>query len=234
LDVLEEIFTNGTSPSSDWLRAILMESPAYLRAKGATGSKNNEARLRSLLDKVLGAKTPAERARLVLSIIPELNDISLLCAFVRSVQGDWSETAADGDAPAPYFGISTADLRTSLLDRVVALAEAGGLWSQASPAALLWFWFACDQEQKVYVFTKKSMADANSLANLMEIGIERIQVNGADHDVIPVRRWSKIVDFHTLETRALEVAMAGASREIRSRARRFLDAYANGKSDLFR
>jgi hypothetical protein len=56
----------------------------------------------------------------------------------------------------------------------------------------------------------------------------------AGHDIVAVRRWSKIIDFNTLETRAVELLASAASKADRTRARRFLDAYANGKSDLFR
>jgi hypothetical protein len=61
-----------------------------------------------------------------------------------------------------------------------------------------------------------------------------VEPDGAGGDRIAVRRWSKIVDFSSLEKAALQLALTGIARDDRRRARRFLDAFGNGKSELFR
>ena len=78
------------------------------------------------------------------------------------------------------------------------------------------------------------MRDQSSLASLLDIVIEPASPETGNSDLIAVRRWSKIIDFSSLEREALKLAMSGATRIERRRARRFLDAFGNGKSELFR
>lgn len=238
IESLDAAFRSGTSFTRDWLKAILEAAPIYIRAKDErrepSAAKSLEEQLHELLARAMETKTPFDRGDLVGSVIAELRDISLLCHFFRSVDEDWTAERAKRDAKETYFGEYTEGLRNQLLNRVLGLAKTDELWLQASPSSILWFWWGCDQEQQVYVFTKKAMQQTNSLVALLNVPVERSCSSDGDYDLIQVRRWSKIIDFHTLENRALELALSGPSREARTRARRFLDAYATGKSELFK
>lgn len=227
---------------AEWLPVILAEGPVLGRAAdglrlldGAQepGSEALEDRLCQLLARHLSATPPAERGLLLETASEPLRDVSLAAALFRLLASASTEEAVS-DRRDDYFGPRTEDLRAKLFARVQNLAKTGEIWSQASPAALLWFWWACGQEQKVYEFTQQAMRDKKSAASLFPVPVDRLLIEGAAHEVVLARRWSKILDLHGLERPALELALQGETREIRKSARRFLDAFANGKSDLYR
>lgn len=234
VEALGAAFVGGKPLTEDWLRSICAASPNYLRASHAAaprGGPSLEERLCALLIAAFDSMAPAERGALFEAVMPTLSDISLPCALFRKLGGDWT---AEGDHPISqdgYFGERAEALRSLLLDRAIHLARSKRIWTQASAAAILWFWFACGQEQEAYVFVKQSMREPDSLAAVLELSLEP---NDEGRDAVAVRRWSKIIDFNTLEIRAVELLSSAASNADRTRARRFLDAYANGKSELFR
>ncbi len=78
------------------------------------------------------------------------------------------------------------------------------------------------------------MDDAQGLVPLLDMVVEPGAPDFGNADLVAVRRWSKIIDFSRLEKVALQLALTGTTREDRRRARRFLDAFGNGKSELFR
>lgn len=227
LEALETAFGRGKALTREWLEAILAASPNYLRASDETrrpvSTPSNQERLCALLIGGLEVTPPPERGQLIGSLIRDLEDVSLVCALFCSVA-----------AEEAFFGACAGALRDDLLDRVSLFAKSGELWAQAAPSSLLWFWFACGQEQDVYIFTQRSMREAGALRPLLEMAIDRVHASDGEHDVIAVRRWSKIIDFNGLEKRAVELVLSGAAKADRHSARRFLDAYANGKSDLFK
>jgi hypothetical protein len=69
---------------------------------------------------------------------------------------------------------------------------------------------------------------------LLEMPIDRVASSEGGRDLIAVRRWSKIIDFNTLEQCAVALVLSAASKPDKRSARRFLDAYAAGKSELFK
>lgn len=238
IEALDAAFKSGKFFTSDWLRAICEASRIYLHPNDETQASisepSHEERFCALLMDAFEPLTPPERGALVGSIISDVSDISLLCALFRRLEGDTTAEGAKGFAAEPYFGLSAKESRNELLGRVTNLATSGLLWMQASPSAILWFWFTYGQEQEVYVFIKRSMRDVSSLAPLLELPLERNNAVEGGHEVVAVRRWSKIIDFNTLEKHALDLLLSGASKADKARARRFLNAYANGKSDLFK
>ncbi|WOJ91307.1 hypothetical protein RZS28_08660 [Methylocapsa polymorpha] len=238
IEALDAAFKSGKLFTNDWLRAICEASRVYLRLNDETQARlfepSCEERLCALLMDAFEPSAPSERGALVSSVICDLSDISLLCALFRRVEHAATAEGAEGSAADSYFGLSSKELRSELLGRVMNLASSRRLWTQASPSAVLWFWFTHGQEQEVYIFIKQSMRDASSLAPLLELALERSDAVEGGHEVVAVRRWSKIIDFNTLEKCALDLLLSGASKVDKTRARRFLDAFADGKSDLFK
>lgn len=225
LDALEARVRSGPPRSRDWLEALFAASPAYLRAVQGASAESLTSRLQALVIAVLTPLPPTERAEFLGGILPNLSDLSLACALLRP--------GADPVATEAFFGPAEADLQSDLRARVEILAASEALWLQASPAAILWFWWATAQEDRVYAYVRAAMRVGTSLSVLLDLIVEpgTPETGG---DLIPVRRWSKIIDFQSLEKAALQLALTGASREDRRRARRFLDAFGNGKSELFR
>ncbi len=251
LEALEAAFAEKVLLTPEWLAAVCDASPNYLRPHGAATTSfaisSAETRLCALL---IGAFLPLareERGALLVSVIPSLADISLLCALLCRI--DRSEFDLDRSGATPAIGLESQGAgserslaasffasyieaaRSGLFARIARLANTGGIWTQCAPSSILWFWFTSGQEQEAYLFVKRSMQDPRTLGFVLELALES---GDAGDEIVAVRRWSKIIDFNTLEMRAVELVMSSASRADRSRARRFLDAFAQGKSDLFK
>jgi len=193
-----------------------------------------QGRLAGFLAKVFAESEPDERGALVLGVLPELTEFSVLCELFRAVEGNWTADQVERPPEETFFGTGTKPLRDALFARVRLAAKKGSLWTQGSPTAILWFWWACGEEQRVYAFIKEAMDDAKALAALLDEVVYRVATPDEEYDVIPVRRWSKIIDFRQLEPKVVQLSMSAPSRDDRRKARRFLDAFANGKSELFR
>jgi hypothetical protein len=219
------------------LKTFIEASPAYLRVKETrrdAEAPTIQERLARLLIKTLDTKPAAARGELVLAVLSETAEISLLCELFRLVEGNWTGDGASRVPEDTYFGVSTGALRDMLFARVQLGAKKGSLWTQGSPTAILWFWWACGEEQRVYAFIKESMGNAKALPALLDEIVYRVATPDEEYDVIPVRRWSKIIDFRALEQEAVNLSLNGTGREDRRKARRFLDAFGNGKSELYR
>ncbi len=226
---LERSFGRGTHTDGDWFE-LLLEGPLLNGPVGGADLPPEDGtalqtRLCRLLVATLEDMAPEERGRRAATAARTLHDISLLGAVILAIERD-----PDGQG----LGESLPEIRKALLDRIGVLAATSAFWAQRFPAALLWFWFVHGEEQRVYHFTRSAMDDPNSLAALLTIPLEHVGTGEERQDVIAVRRWSRIIDFQALEARAVVLAMSAPSRTDRRRARRYLDAFANGKSELFR
>jgi hypothetical protein len=219
------------------LKTFIDASPIYLRVKETrrdAEAPTIQERLARILIGVLDRKPTSERGELIAAVLQDVTEISVLCELFRMVEGNWAADHAARPPEETYFGASTAPLRDMLFTRVQMAAKKGTLWSQGSPTAILWFWWACGEEQRVYNFIKDSMGDAKALPALLDEIVYRVATPEEEYDVIPVRRWSKLIDFRSLEQSAVNLSMKGTVRDDRKKARRFLDAFGNGKSELYR
>jgi hypothetical protein len=223
LEGLETAVSSGKINTKDGLSAFFLLSPLLISAKdfvrASEQSRSPEERLVELVIAALARLSPAARGELIASLIREVADISLLCGMFVA-------------APGMDFGPETEALRNSLLLRVEKMWTLGAIWLQASPAQILWFFWAC-QEQQTYILVQRAFNDPKALQALLDVAIERRLTPQGEIDLILVRRWSKILDFQGLEAKALELALNGTSRQERARARRFLTAFGNGKSELY-
>jgi hypothetical protein len=223
--------------TSAGLKTFLEASPAYLRVKETrrdVEAPSIEDALCRFLIRALDTLPAQARGELILAALPDVTEISLLCELYRTVEGNWAADHASRPPEDTYFGHSTGPLRDALFARVKKIAKSGALWSQGSSPAILWFWWACGEELHVYAYIKESMGDAKALPALLDTIVYRVATPEEEYDVIPVRRWSKLIDFRALEQSAVNLSMNGTVREDRKKARRFLDAFGNGKSELYR
>jgi hypothetical protein len=236
LAMLEKSFEADKPLPPNWLETIFAVSPLLINPKEfvrtETAPLASEYRLSQLLAKALAPLPAAKRQDFLMPLIGNLSDISLACAFLLQVEGTSTEEPNQSPGEQAYFGPESQTLRNALLRRIEEFGATGALWMQVSPAQLLWFWWAC-KEQDTYVFVQRAMHGAKALSALLEVPVERILTPQGEVDVILVRRWSKILDFQSLEKYALDLALTGASKQDRNRARRFLTAFGNGKSDLY-
>jgi hypothetical protein len=214
---------------AEWFAPLVASSVLHASAREAASLPAEatpvEARLQRLLLACLDAMQPEERGACLASSARDAPDISVLCALLTAVERERDSFLPDA---------ALADVRKVLLARIAGLAATSAFWAQRFPAVLLWFWFAHGEEQRVYLFTGRAMEDPIGLAALLTIPIERIGTGADAQEVVAARRWSRIIDFQALEARAVALAMSAPARADRSRARRFLDAFGAGKSELFR
>jgi len=223
--------------TSAGLKTFLEASPAYLRVKETrtdAEAPTIENSLSFVLIRALDTLPASARGELILATLPDVTEISLLCELYRTVEGNWAADHASRPPEETYFGHSTSPLRDALFARVKRAAKSGALWTQGSSPAILWFWWACGEELHVYAYIKESMGDPKALPALLDTIVYRVATPEEEYDVIPVRRWSKLIDFRALEQSAVNLSMTGTVREDRKKARRFLDAFGNGKSELYR
>lgn len=232
LEAIAIASTERLASARAWSEALLAGAPILLN--GRLDARANEERLARLVIDLLARQPRAERAEILESVLATPIDLSMPCMVMRVTCGEGSfEPGGDADENA-FFGAATRALCRDVLDRVSALGDSGGLWSQASPGEMLWFWFTFGEEQRVYATTKSAIRQSRAVAALLDATIDRVAVEGRDMDAVAVRRWSRVVDLHALETEALRLSVSAPFREDRERARRFLEAYSNGKSELFR
>jgi hypothetical protein len=130
----------------DWLRALLNASPIYIAAGdenvGFLDVSDNSKRLRMIVIGALEKLEPEERAPLIASVIPETNDLSVLCEVFRSVAGDRRpEGVVRTRISAASSGDKTDMVREQLLASVRDLAATGAIWRQAVPRDIVFFWW---------------------------------------------------------------------------------------------
>jgi len=231
LDALNGAFEESYPFSQAWLDALIASSPYFIVNSDEDhtmfGTDNLE-RLRWALRSALDKMEVAKRSVMMLEAIEKAADLSLLCDFVRSYTSDWHPRAAGGDNNRSYFGEKDRELRTALLLRVRQVAAAGGLWSQANPSRILWFWWSCDNEEEVKRFTKSAMDELSSLRGMLiaPIGLVRSS-NGNYESVAPY--WSGVVDLDELALRAKALQESTANQDDYNLAERFLLALKRGK-----
>jgi hypothetical protein len=226
---LERAFGNGTRAGGDWfeilLDAAIFSAPEAEFDLGSDECQTFEKRLCDLLFTILDGMDPETRGERAISATRRLADISLLCTLVA---------ASEHERGAAYFDTALPDLAAALLERISDLAKTTAFWAQRFPAAMLWIWFVHGEEQRVYDFTSRAMHDPRGLEALLTLPLEQVELGGERQNIVAVRRWSRIIDFRALEMRAVALAMSAPSSTDRRRARLYLDAFANGKSELFR
>jgi hypothetical protein len=215
--------------TAEWLRAIVDVSPMYIAAIDESRSSifrvDNSQRLLTVVMRALEQLSPPDRARVILEIVPEVHDLSLLSELVRGLAGDRHPDGARDDRRSG-LGESVDGVREALLVRVRQIAQNGEIWSQADPAKILWFWWGCDLEAEVRAFIDRAMADRDVQRSLMEITINRVYSTAGDYDRVRRSTWSKIVNLDDLQKHAREFTSENASDEDRRIGQRFLDALA--------
>ena len=219
-----------------WLKALLEVSPYFINA-GDEEAKlftiDNTQRLRGILVRALEDKEPSDRFELFTLVLPEIIDLSLACDFFRSQIGDKHPEGATRERDSLYFGPATHALADQLLDRVKGLAASGGIWSQADPAQLLWFWWGRDKEKEVQSFLNSALLTKEGLQALLEITISLVRSNAGNYERVNRRSWSNVVDLDALVTQARELINSDVSDSDRDRARRFLAAMARDETAPF-
>jgi hypothetical protein len=134
LDALDGAFSVLRPFNLDWLRALLDVAPSFVvagdEAKQAFYVFDNGDRVRWLLIHALETLLPENRAQLMLGVIPQVADISIICDVFRAIAGDLQEEGAKGQRETASFRDSGDIIRRNLLVRVRQLAETNQIWSQ--------------------------------------------------------------------------------------------------------
>jgi hypothetical protein len=231
LDELRTTFEVSREITKDWLCALLNASAVYIAAGDATARslylEDNSDRLRLIVIRALEKLGTEHRAALIASVIPEITDLSVLCAVVRSVVGDRRpENALTGRLSAASFGEKTDVLREQLLARVRNMATAEGIWQQAIPRDILLFWWGSTLDDEVWKFTAAAMRDANGLLSLLKLPIHPVYSTAGNYETV-APTWSGILDLDALGACARQMVGGSLSDESKQAAQRFLTAMLN-------
>jgi hypothetical protein len=237
LEALDGAFGQARPFTLNWLIALINESPYFLRPKVEETvdifARDNFQRLHRVLIGGLRDLEANQRFEMFVVAVPQAEDISLLCDFVRLQLSDLNPKGAKRERDSLYFGSRGEELRGLLLQRVRSMANEGALWSQANPGRILWFWWGSDLETEVRSFTDAAQDTPEGLRALLEITISRVQSSAGDYDHVSHRQWSMIVDLRMLEKRARVLIESKASEADVERAQRFLIALKKGEEDHF-
>jgi len=153
LEALDGAFGVLRPFSSTWFKALVDASPSFIATADETKQFvyrfDNADRLRWVLIHALEGLLPENRAQLMMAVIPQARDISILCDIFRTIARDLHEGGAKNERQATSFGNLTDATREALLGRVRELAQTNQIWSQSQPSRLLWFWWGCSLENEV-------------------------------------------------------------------------------------
>jgi hypothetical protein len=236
LEALDGAFDVRRPFSLDWFRALVDFAPSYVAARDDAArlwyTFDNADRLRWVVIHALRVLLPENRAQLILAVIPQAADVSLLCDVVRTIARDRHEQGAKDELENTSFGDSTETIRSLLLERVRSLAQSNQIWMQSQPDRLLWFWWGCDLEAEVKEFTKRAMNTEEGLRGLLDVAVSLVQSSEGDYEHVGYSSWSRIVDLEELAQRAKNL-MAASNESDRRLAQRFLDALEKGRKDPF-
>jgi hypothetical protein len=167
-----------------------------------------------------------ERAKLLLSVIPRANDLSLLCDVVRMAAGDVRSDGAEEHEEKLGLGADKDDVRMALIEKVRAVAISGEIWDQAKPEELLWFWWGSDFGEEVRTCTAAALANETWTPALLNSMISEVRSTAGDYERVNRDSYSKIADLNLATTRARELQNHAAA-PVRAVAERFLNAIQN-------
>jgi hypothetical protein len=196
---------------------------------------DNAARVRWVITDALKTLDPKLRARIVLNVIHDVADITVLSDLARSLIGDL-HPVANNVPNEQFFGNSDEErlIRNSLLERVRNLAATGAIWAQAEPRQIIWFWWGSDLENEVRAFTARAMRTKIGLRALLDLTVNQVQASGGNYERVKRSSVEHIVDVEALESQARRLLKRKNSPEAdKAIARRFLDALQRGDSNNF-
>lgn len=217
-----------------WFKALVDFAPSYIAARDETTqflyTFDNADRLRWVLIHALQGLLPEARAQLMLAIIPQSADISILCDIFRTIARDLHEGGAKDELQATSFGDLSEIIGKNLLARVRALAQTNQIWSQSQPDRILWFWWGRNCETEVYAFTKTAMKTEEGLRGLLNVPVSFVHSTAGDYEHINISSWTRIIDLDDLADRAKKLEFSSDEADQRL-ARRFLNALEKGRAD---
>jgi hypothetical protein len=231
LDELRATFEVSREITKDWLRALLNASPVYIDAGDETSRflyiEDNSDRLRMLVIRALEKLQPEDRVPLMASVVPEIGDLSVLCAVFRSVAPDRRPEGAVTDRiSAASLGDQTDMVREQLLARVRDVAATGAIWRQAIPRDIVLFWWGSTLDNELWNFTSAATRTVNGSLSLLKVPIHPVYSTAGNYEIV-APTWSGILDLEALAACARNILVEDVSDENKQLAQRFLTAMQN-------
>jgi hypothetical protein len=232
LEALDGSFNVRRPLSLAWLRALLEFAPSFVAAVDESTvflyTFDNADRLRWIIIHAFEGLLPENRAALMLAVIPETKDVSILCDVVRTIVRDQHAKGAGDERSSAGFDESTDAVRDVLLDRVRSLAQSNQIWAQSQPDRILWFWWGCDLEAEVREFTTRAMNTDEGIRGLLNATVTLVHSTEGNYEHVAVSSWSKIIDLDRLASYA-SAWRSRSNESDRGLAERFLKALEEGK-----
>jgi hypothetical protein len=230
LEQMDYAFDKRHRFDDKWLRALVDIGPSFIKARDEVipflFSTDNRDRLRRIVLHALEPLRTEERAQIFEVVIPHAKDVTLLADLIRTIAGDVAATGSRNSYSAATLGDSTPAIRDMLVTRIRGFAKRGEIWSRASPAVVLWFWWGSGYEKEIRIFTERAIKKHGvGLRSLLNECVNLVRSSAGDYENVQRESWSKFVDLELLAAKAKGLLKA-ESDEDKKLAQRFLTALA--------
>lgn len=189
IQFLEDVvgaFGDGKAMSRAWFNALIKHSPRLTQLKDETddflGRRNNYRRLVNAMFRGLDGTPVEARGSLLMDLLREQADISIVCDLIRTAIGDLGQTAPR--ERMDLGGVEPA-LRELGSKRARELAKTGAIWSQADPGDIIWFWRGCGAEAEVAEFLADQAAKPETFSNVVDQLVSKVYSTEGDYEQVP-------------------------------------------------
>ena len=224
LEIFSHLFGERNPISPEWIKSIVFFSPYFIKEKDISGglfTLSNFDKLRSIVVRGLLPLGGKEIVRRLSVAISDAEDISLLCDLVRLLAGDARE---DGTKGRDILDLEEAhDLRNKLLVRVREIANRNGIWSQAHPQSILWFWWGAQENQEVSSWILEETKNEHSLVMFLRTMVQTVYSSSGNFDRVNRKTLENITNSYEIVSRA-EKAKKSQNSDIARIAGDFLAA----------
>ncbi|KKB77303.1 hypothetical protein VW29_18220 [Devosia limi DSM 17137] len=161
----------------------------------------NSTRIQSIIIRGLLATPPDERASLLLTLIREADDLSIVASICRTALGP-SARPIKSTVDLEMAGREDEVIR-ALLNKFRANKTVSWVFDQTIPSAILWFWRDHAGDAEVVAFLKKAVRSRRYFPELVNFLVSGVRSTGRPSYWEYVPDWAKeFVDLEVLDAKA--------------------------------
>lgn len=205
LDDLRQHYGDGTPIPTAMASALVEEAPSLLSADDPRAANllddSNSTRVQSIIIRGLLATPSEERASLLLSLIREASDLSIVTSICRAALRPTARPSNTSD-DLEMAG-RESEVIQALLAKIRANQTVPWVFEQTIPSAILWFWRDHAGDAEVVAFLKKAARSRVYFPKLVDFLVSGVRSTGRPYYWEYVPDWAKeFVDLEALDIRA--------------------------------
>ncbi len=205
LDDLRQHYGDGTPIPIPMASALVNEAPSLVRTDNPRAANllddTNSTRIESIIIRGLVATPPEERASLLLTLIREADDLSIVASICRTAIRP-SARPSDRTVDFEMAGRENEVIR-ALLAKIRANPTVSWVFDQTIPSAILWFWRDHAGDTEVVAFLKKAVRNGRYFPELVDFLVSGVRSSGRPYYWEYVPDWAKeFVDLDALDDKA--------------------------------